>query len=104
MSSISINTAHHPSRARYLAVLDWSFALFSTMRLLTYIPTMWAIHQSGNSSQHSLLTWIVWSGANFVMAASLYERSGRALNKLIVVNAANAAQCLVMSLVVAWYR
>jgi len=104
MSSISIDTIHHRVRARYLAVLDWSFALFSTMRLLTYIPTMWAIHQSGNSSQQSLLTWMVWAGANFVMAASLYERSGRVLNKLIVVNAANAAQCLVMSLMVAWYR
>ena len=39
MSSMSIDTVHHPARARYLAVLDWSFALFSTMRLLTYIPT-----------------------------------------------------------------
>jgi len=33
--SMSINTVHHLARARYLAVLDWSFALFSTMRLLT---------------------------------------------------------------------
>jgi hypothetical protein len=104
MSSISINIVNHPARVRYLAVLDWSFALFSTMRLLTYIPTMWAIHHSGSSSQHSLLTWMVWTGANFVMAASLYERSGRVLNKLIVVNAANAVQCLFMSLIVACYR
>ncbi|WP_157900030.1 hypothetical protein [Rhodoferax koreensis] len=47
---------------------------------------------------------MVRTGANAVMAASLYERSARQWNKLILVNAANASQCLVMSLLVAWYR
>lgn len=107
MSNVSIHSLgelRDPARTRYLAVLDWSFAVFSTLRLLTYMPTMWAIHESGNSSQHSLLTWLVWTAANSVMGASLYERSGRVVNKLVVVNAANATQCLVMSLLVAWYR
>ena len=93
-----------PSHARYLAVLDWSFAVLSTLRLLTYLPTMWAIHNQGDSSQHSLLTWLVWVGANAAMGASLYERSGRRLNKLVLVNAANALQCLATAVLVAWYR
>lgn len=93
-----------PDRARYLAVLDWSFAVLSTLRLLTYMPTMWAIHHQGDSSQHSLLTWLIWMGANAAMGASLYERSGRRLNKLILVNAANALQCLATAVLVAWYR
>ncbi|WP_326543481.1 hypothetical protein [Pseudorhodoferax sp.] len=93
-----------PSRARYLAVLDWSFAVFSSLRMLTYLPTMWAIHQQGDSSQHSLLTWLVWMGANATMAASLYERSDHRMNKLILVNTANALQCLATAVLVAWYR
>jgi hypothetical protein len=91
-------------RQRYLAALDWSFAVFSTMRLLSYMPTMWVIYRSGNSSQHALLTWLVWTAANSVMAASLYERSHRHWNKLIIVTAANAVQCLAMTFLVAWYR
>jgi hypothetical protein len=41
-------------RRIYLALLTWGFALFSSVRILAYVPTMWAIHQSGDSSQHSL--------------------------------------------------
>lgn len=107
MNHLSVNAIEPlctAARTRYLALLDWSFTLFSTARLLTYLPTIWAIHESGSSSQHSLLTWLVWTGANAVMGASLYERSNRKLNKLIAVNLANATQCLVMSLVVVWYR
>jgi hypothetical protein len=103
-SNAGIGKARPNVRAAYLAVLNWSFAVLSSLRLLSYLPTMWAIHQSGNSSQHSVLTWLVWTGANAVMAASLYERGDRRMNKLILVNAANAAQCLVMSLLVACYR
>lgn len=93
-----------PGRVGYLALLDGCFTVFSSLRLLTYLPTMWAIHESGHSGQHSLVTWLVWTAANAVMGASLYERSGRTVNKLVLVNAANATQCLLMSLLVAWYR
>lgn len=85
-------------------MLDWSFTVLSALRLLTYLPTMSAIHQLRDSSQHSLLTWLVWMGANAAMGASLYERSGRRLNKLILVNTVNALQCLATAVLVAWYR
>jgi hypothetical protein len=39
-----------------------------------YLPTLWAIHVSGDSSQHSLWTWATWFGANVTMAAWLRPR------------------------------
>ena len=35
----------------YTTLLNWTFIFFSSTRLLTYLPTLWAIHASGNSSQ-----------------------------------------------------
>ena len=59
-----------------------------------YLPTLLAIFTSGDSSQHSLLTWVTWVGANATMAAWLYEHNGRRLNRAIAVNSCNSLMCL----------
>jgi hypothetical protein len=91
-------------RGVYLAVLSWSFALFSSVRLLAYLPTIAAIVASGDSSQHSLLTWGTWLGSNATMAAWLYEGNGRRLNRAALVCAGNATMCLATVVVIAWQR
>ncbi len=81
------------SRTVYLAVLTWAFTLFNSVRMLAYIPTMWAVQASGDSSQHSLWTWCTWLGANLTMAAWLCEQNGQRLGRAVVVNIGNAAMC-----------
>jgi hypothetical protein len=91
-------------RSRYLFVLNAAFVLFNSTRLLTYLPTMWAVHVSGNSSQHSLLTWIAWAGANASMAGWVYENNGQRVNKLVIVSLGNATMCLAMCVLIGIYR
>ncbi len=88
----------------YSSLLNWAFALFSSTRLLTYLPTLWAIHTSGDSSQHSLLTWLTWLGSHATMAAWLYENNGRRVNKVITVTCGNAVMCLLTSVLILVYR
>lgn len=88
----------------YLHLLNWTFAVFSSTRLLTYLPTLWAIHASGDSSQHSLLTWLAWVGSNGSMAAWLYEQNGRRFNKAIAVTCGNTLMCLSTCVMVLAYR
>ena len=90
--------------AAYLTALNWSFAFFNSTRLVTYLPTMWAIHASGDSSQHSLLTWLSWVGANASMAAWLYESNQRRLNKAVAINLGNALMCLATTVLIGYYR
>jgi hypothetical protein len=80
-------------RVTYLALLTWAFTLFNSVRMLAYLPTMWAIHTSGDASQHSLWTWCTWFGANLTMAAWLYEHNGQRLGRAVVVNIGNATLC-----------
>jgi hypothetical protein len=91
-------------RRHYLAGLTWAFTLFNTIRVLTYLPTIAALVASGDSSQHSLLTWLSWTGANLTMAAWLYEQNGQSINRAVCVNIGNAAMCLVTTAVIAWLR
>jgi hypothetical protein len=93
-----------PPRRPYLTLLGWAFALFSSARILGYLPTLWAIHLQGGSSQHSLFTWITWLGANATMAAWLFEENGQRLSKPVVVNGCNAAMCLLVTLAILVYR
>lgn len=81
------------ARAVYLAVLTWAFTLFNAVRMLAYLPTLWAIHTTADSSQHSLWTWCTWLGANLTMAAWLYEQNGQRLGRAVVVNIGNSAMC-----------
>ncbi len=102
-----VNAGDNPHIRReslYLAAVNWAFALFSSTRLLTYLPTLWAIHPSGDSSQHSLWTWAAWVGSNAAMAAWLYENNQRRLNKAIVVTIGNGLMCLATCGLIAWYR
>ena len=63
-----------------------------------------AIGDSGNSSQHSLLTWVTWVGANTTMAAWLYEQNGRRMNRAVAVNACNSLMCIATSILIVAYR
>ena len=90
------------ARTAYLALLTWAFTLFSSLRAVSYLPTMWAIQVNGDSSQHSLWTWCTWLGANATMAAWLYEHNGQRLGRAVLVNIGNALMCPVtVALIVA---
>lgn len=90
--------------SRYRSVLTWLFAVFSFTRVLAYLPTLWSIFATGNSSQHSLVTWLTWVGANATMAAWLYEQNGRRVNRAITVSSRNAVMCAAIATAVAWFR
>ena len=91
-------------RVDYLVALAWAFTAFNAVRLLTYLPTIWAIHGSGASDQHSLLTWFSWFGANLTMGLWLYEQADRRLERAALVNFGNAAMCFVTGVVIVVYR
>lgn len=92
------------ARVTYLRALTWAFTVFNSVRMLAYLPTIWAIVQSGDSSQHSLWTWCTWLGANATMAAWLYESNGQRFSRAVVINAGNAAMCAGTLLVIAAHR
>lgn len=88
----------------YATLLAWAFPLFNTLRLVSYLPTLWAIQTSGDSSQHSLWTWGIWLGANLTMAGWLHEQNGRWLDRAVLLNLCNAAMCGAALLLIVWYR
>lgn len=88
----------------YIRLLGMAFALFFTLRVVSYLPTLLAIHASGDSNQHSLWTWGTWLGSNFTMAAWLYEESGRRLNRVVGLNLCNAAMCAATVGLIVFYR
>jgi hypothetical protein len=96
--------AQRRPRALYLAVLTWAFTLFNTVRVIAYLPTIWAIHSSGDSSQHSLWTWLTWLGANATMAAWLYEQNGQKCERAVLVNVGNATMCLATAVLILVHR
>lgn len=106
----SATAANRPGESRrtlrqhYLTVLGWAFTLFNTVRVLAYLPTVLAIVQSGDSSQHSLWTWFTWAGANATMAAWLYETHERHFSRAAVVSVGNAAMCMLTLAVILVYR
>lgn len=91
-------------RARYLRLLTWAFTLFSSVRVLSYLPTLAAIHASGDSSQHSLITWLTWVGANATMGLWLYEHNGRRMDRAVWVNVGNGVMCTATVALIVWYR
>lgn len=92
------------TRPLYLTTLTWAFTLFNTLRAVAYLPTMWAIYSSGDSSQHSLWTWFTWLGANATMAAWLYEQNGQRMSRAVAVNVGNAAMCAVTVTLIVLHR
>lgn len=98
-------TAAAPAaRASYLTLLTWAFTLFNSVRVLAYLPTLVSIWHSGQSDQHSLLTWLTWVGANATMAAWLYEHNGARMNRAVLVNIGNATMCTATVVLIAWFR
>lgn len=91
-------------RSLYLVALTWCFTFFNTARVLAYLPTVMAIVQHRDSTQHSLFTWLTWLGANITMAAWLFEQNGARLNRAIAVNVANACRCLSTAAVIVAFR
>lgn len=91
-------------RAVYLRALLWSFTAFNLLRLATYLPTLWAIHNSARSDQHSLVTWIGWTFSNLTMALWLYEKSDHRVDAAVAINLGNAAMCAIASALIGWYR
>lgn len=92
------------SRERYLALLAMSFALFNSLRLVSYLPTLWAIWDTQDSSQYALLTWAIWAGANLTMAAWLHENNGRRFNRAAVVSLVNSVMCVATLALILWFR
>jgi hypothetical protein len=41
-------------RVAYVTGLTWAFTLFSSLRVFSYLPSLWAIIATADSSQHSL--------------------------------------------------
>lgn len=100
-------TARGPARApreRYLALLTWSFTLFNALRVVAYLPTLWVIWQQRDSSQHSVLTWAIWLGANLSMAGWLYEQAGQRVNRAVVVSLVNATMCAAALVLIVAFR
>ena len=91
-------------RPSYLAVLSWAFTLFNSVRVAAYLPTVWAIFTSGDSSQHSLWTWCTWFGANLTMALWLRERNGGHFDRAAAVNLGNATMCGITLVLIVWFR
>lgn len=99
--------ADEPAARRESARRDWlcwAFTFFNSARVLAYLPTLWAIHASGDSSQHSLWTWITWFCANATMAAWLHERGNGEVNRAVCVNCVNALMCAAAIALIVWYR
>jgi hypothetical protein len=94
------------SRARsfYLQILAWAFTIANSVRVVSYIPMVLAIHASGDSSQHSILTWGTWLAANLTMSAWQFESNDHRVDRIVAVAFLNASMCLVTLAVIVWYR
>ena len=101
---VSAKSDRRPWRTHYLTGLTWAFTLLNSARVLSYLPTIWALIHSGDSSQHSLWTWGMWFGANVTMAAWLYEQQGQRWNRAVAVNLVNASMCASVFMVIAALR
>lgn len=74
-------------------LLALAFTAFNSLRTVAYLPTLWTLLHSGQSDQHALSTWLTWCGANATMAAWVWRHNGRRLDRIVLVNVANAVMC-----------
>lgn len=84
-------------------MLSTAFALFGTLRIVSYLPTLMAISVSGDSSQHSLWTRGIWFGSHVTLAAWLYEQAGRRIDHAIGLSLCNAAMSAAALVLIAFY-
>lgn len=104
VTSIDGPTSAPPARRAYLVLLTWAFAAFGTLRVVAYLPTLWAIVQSGDSSQHSVLTWLLFACSNVTMALWLLEQGSGRVWRAVLVNVCNAAMCVLILLTIVAFR
>lgn len=78
----------------YRSVLCWAFTVTSLLRVVSYLPTIWAVVGHADSSQHSVWTWCTWVLANLTMCAWLYESNGHRFDRTVIVSMANTTLCL----------
>lgn len=100
----SVEAHRTDAETLYRNVLTWLFTLFSSVRVLTYLPAIAAIVASGDSGQHSLWTWGTWLGSNLTMAVWLWEQNGRHANRAVWANLCNASMCALTVAVIAAHR
>lgn len=98
------HAAATPTANRSISLLSGAFALFNSLRIVAYLPTLMAIHAEGQTNQHSLLTWLCFMGANATMALWLYEQNGYRMNRAISVNVCNAVICTAITASIIWLR
>lgn len=98
------HAAASPSATGSMSLLSGAFALFNSLRIVAYLPTLLAIHAEGQTNQHSLLTWLSFMGANATMAMWLYEQNGCRMNRAISVNVCNAVMCAAITASIIWLR
>jgi hypothetical protein len=92
-------------RSRSIArLLEWAFVGCNTLRVVAYLPTLLAIHEMGDSSQHSLWTWCTWFSANLTMALWLAQRGAGRVDFAVAVNCGNALMCAGGIALIVWYR
>jgi len=104
MNTATLTADRAVPRKRYLSLLSGSFALFNSLRIVAYLPTLHAIQSSGHADQHSLFTWLTFLGANLTMALWLLEQNGGRMNRAVAVNAFNALMCGAIAASIAWLR
>jgi hypothetical protein len=93
-----------PSAWRRIDCIAWAFSFFASLRVIAYLPTLHAIQSSGDSSQHSIWTWLVFLGSNLTMAALLYEQDGQRLGRAAFVSLCNALMCAAIVALIGWHR
>jgi hypothetical protein len=104
MTTATAARAAHAPATLYLTLLTWAFTVFSAARVIAYLPTIWAVAHTGDTSGHSLITWFTWLGANCTMALWLLEHGGRRLSALVLVNFGNALMCAATASLIALVR
>lgn len=78
----------------YLTILNGTYAVFSVMRLFSYLPTIAKLRQpDADVRSYSVLTWGCWFISNLSFAMVLFETGGHRFDMLVAVPAANAFFC-----------
>jgi hypothetical protein len=80
----------------YRSGLGFAFALSHSLRLLAYLPVIATLHASGDTSQHSLLTWLTWLFANLTMAGWNFEQNGHRVDRGVLLSAGSALMCTIV--------
>jgi hypothetical protein len=92
------------ARASFSCIPAWAFTVLNSLRLLAYQSTQWLIVAGGDSSQHSLWTWLIWTGANLGMAAWLCEQNTQRIDRAAALSLFNGLMCLLTAGLILYFR